>query len=277
MTASCRKNKATEDTGYADDHAASEQVFDDAQNISDQASSITSGSAMDYRTTATTIGGCATVTRTTGMITIDFGTTNCTCKDGRKRRGKIIVTYTGAYTDPGSVHTITFEDFYQNDNKITGTKTVTNMGTNSSGQPFFNVHISGSVTFATGGTVSTEWTRVRTWTQGYTTTDLSDDVYEITGSGTLTRRTGQVVSITITKALVIALNCRWVEAGSVSFAISTGQTRTLNFGDTPVDVWMFITLEATAKLDAVDDPKNPALIKTVRGGGYMFTPEVNSA
>jgi len=26
-----------------------------------------------------------------------------------------------------------------------------------------------------------------------------------------------------------------------------------------------------------DDPKNPALIKTVRGGGYMFTPEVNSA
>jgi two-component system OmpR family response regulator len=26
-----------------------------------------------------------------------------------------------------------------------------------------------------------------------------------------------------------------------------------------------------------DDPKNPSLIKTVRGGGYMFTPEVNSA
>jgi two-component system, OmpR family, response regulator len=26
-----------------------------------------------------------------------------------------------------------------------------------------------------------------------------------------------------------------------------------------------------------DDPKNPSLIKTVRGGGYMFTPEVNHA
>lgn len=26
-----------------------------------------------------------------------------------------------------------------------------------------------------------------------------------------------------------------------------------------------------------EDPKNPSLIKTVRGGGYMFTPEVNQA
>ena len=25
------------------------------------------------------------------------------------------------------------------------------------------------------------------------------------------------------------------------------------------------------------DPKNPILIKTVRGGGYMFTPEVEAA
>lgn len=31
----------------------------------------------------------------------------------------------------------------------------------------------------------------------------------------------------------------------------------LNFGDTPVDVWMYITLQATAKLDAVPDPANP--------------------
>ena len=231
FVASCHKSPATEDTGFAADHAATEQTFTDVQSISDQAANISSGS-LGYKTTATTIGGCATVTRAPGKITIDFGTTDCTCHDGRKRRGTIIVTYTGAYADSGSVHTVTFSNYYQNDNKVTGTKTVTNMGLNASGQPYFNIHESGSITYKGGGTVSSEWNRVRTWTAGYSTlTYLADDVYEVTGSGKLTRANSEVININITTPLIVALNCHWIEAGAVTFAMSNGKSRILNYGD----------------------------------------------
>jgi hypothetical protein len=231
--AACHKNKV-EDTGYANDHATTEQTFNDVQTISDQAAA-TSSATLGYKTTATTIGGCATVTRTSGKIVVDFGNSDCVCHDGRKRRGQIIVTYTGEYADVGSVHTITFDNYYQNDNKVTGTKTVTNIGPNSQGQPVFNVSVNGSVTLqSSGGTISTEWTRVRTWTAGYSTpTDMTDDTYQITGSGTLTRANGRVISETITAPLVVAYSCRWIEAGAITFSVATGQSRVLNYGDTP--------------------------------------------
>jgi len=234
-TASCHKKAASEDTGYANENATTEQTFNDVQTISDQAATMPSGATLAYKTSATTGSPCATVTHSGNTITIDFGASDCMCKDGRNRRGKIIVNYTGAYTDAGSVHTITFDNFYQNDNKVTGLKTVTNMGPNAHGQPYFNVHIDGSVTMNGGGTTSTKWDRVRTWAEGYSTSDFADDVYEITGSGTLTRENGQVISMTISNStpLVCALNCRWIEAGSVTFSVSTGQSRVLDYGDTP--------------------------------------------
>lgn len=226
----CRKNKvaATEDIGYASDHATTEQTFTDVQTIADQASMVSSGS-LNYRTTGS---GCATVTRGTGTITIDFGSSDCLCHDGRLRRGKILITYTGNYADAGSVHTITFDNFYQNDNKITGTKTVTNMGSNAQGQPYFDITVSGAVTKAGGGTISANWQRVRTWTAGYNTpADPTDDVYQITGSGTMTRANGMLVNINITSPLTVACNCHWIEAGSVTYSLPGGLSRVLNYGD----------------------------------------------
>jgi hypothetical protein len=241
FVASCKKNKntdktdTTEDVGYASDHSTSEQAFNDVQLIADQSADVTG--SLQYKTTGTTAGGCATVTHSGDSIIVDFGPVNCMCRDGRNRRGQIIATFTGGrYADPGSIHTITFNNFYQNDNHITGTKTVTNMGPNSAGQPYFNITIAGSVTKTTGETMTTNWTRVRTWTAGYTTLgDKTDDVYEVTGTGTLTRASGAVVNVNIPAAtpLVFAQSCRWIEAGSVTYTLSTGQTRTLNYGTTP--------------------------------------------
>lgn len=235
--ASCNKNKktdTTEDTGYASEHSTAEKSFNDAESISDQASTVTSGSTLGYKTTELT-SACATVTRTTGSIVVDFGTVNCLCNDGRNRRGKILISYTGNYSDSGSVRTITFDNYYQNDNNVAGTKTVTNMGHNSLGQPYFNVTVNGTVTLATGGTVSTNWARVRTWTDGYNTlTDFSDDKYTVSGTGTLTRANGAIVNIAIptTTPLVFAAGCRWIEAGTLTFTMPSGLTRSINYGNT---------------------------------------------
>ena len=236
LVASCRKNRdtASEDTGYATDHANTEKSFNDVQSISDQASTTATGTTMAYKTSGITgLSHCATVTRTPGAITIDFGTTDCLCNDGSVRRGKILVTYTGNYADAGSVHSITFDNFYQNDNQVMGTKTVTNMGNNAAGQPYFTISINGSVALQSGGTVSAVWNRVRTWTKGYDTpADMTDDQYEITGNGVLTRANGTTVDININTAtpLVAAWGCRWIEAGTVTYNLSTGGSRSVNFG-----------------------------------------------
>ncbi len=230
---SCKKS-SQEDISYASDHTAAEQAFNDIQSIGDQAASLATSGTMDYKTTATTISGCATVTKEPGIITIDFGNTNCECKDGRARRGKIIITYNGGYLDSGSVRTTTFDNFYQNDNKITGTKTVTYMGFNKAGQPYYKVHIDGSVTLKSGGTITTVWDRERTWTEGYNTPgDKSDDVFKTTGTGTITRPNGSVMDINISLPLITAASCRWVEAGTVLFSLPGGKTKALNYGDIP--------------------------------------------
>lgn len=245
FSASCHKKSkepvnpnpgsTTEDVGYASEQAIAEQSFNDVQTIADQSANVTG--SLHYKATGITGGSCATVSRSGDSIIIDFGPTNCLCHDGRYRRGKIIATFTGGhYADSGSVHTITFDNYYQNDNHITGTKTVTNMGHNSAGQPYFNISVTGSITRVSGGTISASWTKVRTWTAGYATTAVSDDVYQVTGSGTITRATGAVIKINIptTAPLVFAVGCDWIEAGSVIYTLPSGLTRTLDYGTTPV-------------------------------------------
>lgn len=235
LVTSCQKRTKddTEETGYATEQAVSEKSFNDAEAIADQASTIASGGSLSYKGTGIT-SACATVTRSAGLITVDFGATNCLCNDGRYRRGKIIINYTGAYADSGSTHTITFDNFYQNDNKIAGSKTVTNMGHNSSGQPYFDVNVNGTVTLASsGGVVTTLSHRTRTWIAGYTTTgDFSDDVYSLTGSGSITRPSGTTINVTISNLspLIIAAGCRWIEAGTITFALPSGLSRSINYG-----------------------------------------------
>ena len=234
--ASCNKKDKTtttsEDTGYASDHMVAEKSYSDAQSIADQAANNGSGS-FNYRLTSS---ACATITHSGDSMVIDFGTTDCVCNDGRTRRGKIIVIYTGNYADSGATHTITFDNYYQNDNKIDGVKTVTNMGHNALGQPYFNVTVNGTITKASGGVVTTNWSRVRTWTAGYNTpTTHTDDVYSISGTGTILRANGTTVDVSIaaTAPLVVAYGCQWIEAGTINYTLPSGLTRSINFGNTP--------------------------------------------
>lgn len=234
----CKKNDspastttATEDTEYASDQTLAERMYQDAQTMSEKGES-TTGSG-EFKMTSS----CGTVTHSGSTYTIDFGTVNCLCADGRYRRGKIIVNYSGGgYADSGSVHTITFDGYYQNDNKIEGTKTVTNMGHNAAGHPWFQVTVNGTVIKSTGVSIGVDWTRNREWTAGYTTHGVwSDDVYSVTGSGTITRTAGTMTAtISATAPLIIALNCNWIEAGTITYTFPSGLSRSLNYGDTPV-------------------------------------------
>jgi hypothetical protein len=238
---SCRKDEreALEDVATSGDNEQAEGMSDEASNIADNAAKL--GNNFSMRTDGSTsayelLSQCATVTHDTvsnpRALTIDFGTTNCLCNDGRYRRGKILVTYTGRYFDIGSVRTINFDNFYRNDNKVEGTRTVTNNGLNSSGQYNWTINASNMKITRTDGTFHT-WssTRTRTMTAGQGTAQIwSDDEYTITGSASGTNRNGIAYTANITTPLHRAMSCRWIDSGVITISPTGKAERELDYG-----------------------------------------------
>ncbi|GBL35004.1 hypothetical protein EMGBS15_05990 [Filimonas sp.] len=233
------------DTEIAGDNALSESSYNDVLNIADDASDKSTGDNLSNYKTAS---NCATVTHDTfstpRTITIDFGAVNCLCNDGRYRRGKILVSYSGHYRDSGSVHTITFDSYFVNDRHIMGSKTVTNMGHNTAGHSYFSIVVNGLIVKPSGDSISWNSNRTRTWTQGESTPGKMDDVYEITGSASGTKGTTSYTML-ITQPLVRSLDCNWIQSGTFELQPSGKPLRTFDFGNGTCDNTATVTINGT--------------------------------
>jgi len=173
LLSSCKKKEQEEkdtDTSEAVDQSLASSVVNDMTNISDEAYK---GSVSSYRMADENalISTCATLTYDTlaaaKTITVNFGTTNCTCNDGRNRRGVLIINFTGRYRDSLTVITVTPQNYFVNDNQVTGSKTITNKGHNSSHHLVYEINANIQIIKANGaGTVTWQSTRQREWLQG---------------------------------------------------------------------------------------------------------------
>lgn len=265
VVSACKKEEKKDESPKYDgstapvSNAIIENAYDEMTNMSDQAISgsmvyykfptVNYVSPEKYRSGEYDKGACSVVisvdtTSSPSSITIDYGTVNCDCNDGKQRRGKIITTFTGKYRDVGTVMTHTPVDYYVNDNKIEGTKTVTNMGLNASNQPYFNISVNGTVTMAATGEVFTyNSSRVRTWTAGSTTfANFYDDEYDITGSATASSTLGNGYTANITSALHIKVGCPYITKGVLDFTPTDKATRTINYGDGTCDNTFTVTV-----------------------------------
>jgi hypothetical protein len=246
--AACRKDKDTEpqDLDYtaASDNARAQDAFDDMMAVVDQAAS-DEGLRDD-------LDGCnPTVTWDTLVMPhtmdIDFGDVNCTANNGRLRRGVIHVTFTGAYRHPGTVITITPQNYYVNNHHVEGTKTITNMGENPDGHLYYNIVVDGTITAADNSWTHTHHAeRVRTWIEGSSTATWLDDVYLITGNGEGVNRNGVHYTTQITNPLRIELNCLWrVVQGTVVVTPDNRPARTIDYGNGSCDGTFTITVNGT--------------------------------
>jgi hypothetical protein len=256
LFSACKKDStATDsDTESAQDNALAESSFNDITTITDQAAYSGSvnmrvaGSAAADKEDGSLGSGCATVSidtvSTPHIITVDFGITNCLCNDGRYRRGKIMASFTGRYKDAGTVISISFSNYFVNNNQLTGTKKITNNGLNASGNLVYTIEVNGSVIKANGaGTATWVSTRQREWVAGASTPLLlSDDVYSITGTASGTTAKGKSYTIAITKALVRKMSCRWFESGVLDVTPQGKPTRTLDYGNTGCDANATVTI-----------------------------------
>ena len=233
-----------------------ESAFDEMTNISDQAITgnmvyykngavivrqpgdkpLTQKTACNVIITIDTIGAVKTVT-------VDYGTSNCDCNDGKTRRGKIITTFTGFYHAQGTIITHTPVDYYVNDIKIEGTKTVENMGLNSSGKPYFNVQINGVATLTSGETLTYTSSRVRTWIDGFNTLlNRFDDEYEITGTAVGVFSSGGGYTTNITSPVHIKVGCGFPVSGTLEITPQTNPVRVVDYGAGTCDATFTVTV-----------------------------------
>jgi hypothetical protein len=256
FTACKKDSKEDSDTQPAQDNSLAESNYNDANTMVD--ASVAAGSSFSFRMATNqegariedVLGGCTQVTVDTTSsprkVTIDFGTTNCECADGRKRRGKIIATWTGRYRDQGTVINITFENYFVNENQIKGTHKTTNMGLNTAAHLVYKIEVDGSIVKANnGGTITWKSTREREWVAGSNTLTILDDTYSITGTAAGTNANNESYTIAITQALVRKMACNWFESGKVEVTPAGRLTRTLDYGSSACDNKATVTIANT--------------------------------
>lgn len=150
-------------------------------------------------------------------VTIDFGNGE-TCPDGKFRKGKIVLTFTGPIRKPGSVVTITLVDFKLGRASIEGTKVITNLSSN--GNIKFSVKVTGGkVTFPNGRGYTYEKLKYVTQIAGGATDEIADDIYSIEGQAKTTYKNGVVVAINTTDALIKKVSCPWISEGTLQVKV----------------------------------------------------------
>ncbi len=211
---SCTKDTKTAevDASSIEDNAIGEKHFDAIFEEVDDAATASgiSGRGNKFNITFDTLNS-------TKIMTLDYGSTNVLCNDWIYRRGKVVVTWTGRYRDFGTIVQINTNNFYQNDIKIDGVKTVTCKGRNSQNQLYWEIAVNGTITDLDGKVFTWNSNRTRTWIAGEATRLIRlDDKYSISGSSQGKNRKGVNFTTTITKNLLVELNCQYLlTAGTI--------------------------------------------------------------
>ena len=185
----------------------------------------------------------------TGTLTIDFGSTPKTCSDGRTRQGKVIITFTGKFGDPGKTQVITLQDYYVNGNKVEGTKTLSSTIDGAKLVTTINVH-GGKITYTDGNFLTWNSSRVRTYDTKGTYLDLSDDVMTVTGTASGTSRNGIAYTVNITNPLTYTLVCATTGvtlpvSGTLEISPAGVQKRVIDYGSGACDRKLTITVGST--------------------------------
>jgi len=230
--AACEKSDETDPiVSITQDDDQATDLYDDVQNEADEITAISgsSKSSADFamlsgtgtRTIETTFSGDTTIKTITF---VDF--VNSNSQNGHVKRGVIIIKVLGGPLQEKFERTITFQNFYIDDIKIEGKKQVIKTAEHQ----YSVTLIAGRLTFPDGTTYTREFTRTRTWVDGYDTpANIWDDTYTIEGTATGINRKGYTYTHTITNPLIVKNTCRWIVEGTIEMVINN-QIAILDYG-----------------------------------------------
>lgn len=172
----------------------------------------------------------------------------------RIRKGKIIIKVTGPMWLQGSYREVTLENFFVNDHKVEGKRTVTNEGRWDDGSEYegfryFSVVLEGGkVTTPDGLEITKDLTRTRTFVEGEETRwDTRDDIWYIDGIATGTNRKGIAFTREITSPLWKEIGCRFITQGTVLISVEGRPDVILDYGDGTCDRIATVTVDGETK------------------------------
>jgi hypothetical protein len=231
------------DISAAEDDVSATFIMNDAKVISD-ASVKNQDFYGPFKKGKILLSGCEVITwanDTTSSDTcyVNFGSSDCVCIDGRKRRGEIIVywpksagTYAEAYSDSANTITMTFKNYYLNDINAAGIRSLTNQGHDTLGYQSWNSTANIAFTYPTGHTA--------TWIATYSGIIVQVNgvwYYEITGSANGVDHNGITYARTITSPLYLTMQpwywggCPLIESGvTVINRANSANTLSVNYG-----------------------------------------------
>ncbi len=242
------KTNTDELVATSQNEAIAQMTFENIDQIADEAYTSFSSSIKASTTNGNSLlSPCATKTLDTisipHLLTIDFGSTNCLCNDGKYRRGEIIISFLKHYKDSGSVHSTSFNNYYVNNNHIMGTRSRVNNGRNTAGHWNITTTVNSMIVFAlSGDTLSWNATHNKEWMQGYWSPTIWDDIVSITGNSTGTKPNGSSYSKTILTPLVRHMPCFYFVSGSVQLIQTNRPTRIINYGNGNCDAYATVTV-----------------------------------
>lgn len=171
------------------------------------------------------------------QITIDFGS-GCTAKDGRTRKGKITVVYTGSLVISGNSATTTFDNYYLDNIKIEGTHKLSNTGTPDK-KSYTTQVINAKLSQSSGNYIQWNSEKMVTQVEGGSTPLIgADDAYNMTGSaGGSVQLNGKYFqwSTAITAPLTKRFSCPWIAKGTISLNKGNDAVAVLDYGSGTCD------------------------------------------
>lgn len=170
------------------------------------------------------------------VITIDYGD-GCTYvfnNDTIVKKGQIVITVTGRYFATGSSRTIEFVNFYVNDIKIEGTRTITNLGLNNAGHYEFSLQLQGGKIIVNDTLQFTrESQRKRELILG-NLFDIADDELLITGEVHGVNFRGEQYVRSIIEPLHLT-SCLFIVSGKIESQVGDNSPVTLDYGNGTCD------------------------------------------
>ena len=243
---SCDKDETNETVTLSQAEEASfvddifEEVTTDVDNVLiGEGGALLKDGTIDSTCPIITIEYPDTTARFPRIITIDFGDEGCTMSRMNEeivKKGKIIVEVTDSFMNQGATRTVTFVDFYVNDNLIEGTRLMANNGPNADGYYEFTMQLqNGKVTTPEGVEIEREYTRTRTWISGDDTPRYHwDDEFLIEGNESGLTSDGFAFTGTITEPLFKARNCPWFKSGVIATTVGEDEI-VIDYGEGECD------------------------------------------
>jgi len=214
----------------------SQSQFDEALVVADEA--LTSSSVR-----SNSEGLCADISLDTATQTLilDFGE-GCTSSWGRERAGKITIEYERITLFQGVAYSMTFDNYVSEGVTLNGTVSVDGFTRDNDGNLFYKVEvINGSLEFPDGEVIRHSSSRTFTWIEGEGTRDVTDNIFELTGSLSGTTIEDVNYTASLETPLILDTNCfengyAYASSATIIIGLSTlTDDITVDFGDGTCD------------------------------------------